>query len=246
MKCKLPAKAVRGLEGKTALVTGATRGIGLAVARELAREGCRVFATGRDVKALTRVERELAALGEASSLSCDVRDDASVEQLAAAVKREFTWLDILINNAGISQANTPVAKMSSELWRDVIETNLTSLFLITHAVLPLMRSGGTIVNTLSVAARQAFAGMSAYCASKYGALGFTETLREEVRERGIRVTALIPGATDTAIWETLWPDAPREKMMKPETVAMAVINALKLPEDAVIEEIVLRPRVGTL
>jgi NAD(P)-dependent dehydrogenase (short-subunit alcohol dehydrogenase family)/uncharacterized glyoxalase superfamily protein PhnB len=234
------------LRGRAALVTGATRGMGLAIARALASEGAKVFITARDPKALAKVERELGKVTEAAGAPCDVRLPESVGQLAAAVKARFGKLDILINNAGITQANVPVAQLTYETWRDLIDTNLNSLFLITHAMLPLIRSGGAIVNTLSIAARQGFAGMSAYCASKYGALGFTETLREEVRGQGIRVIALIPGATDTELWNTLWPEAPREKMMSPETIARAVVDALKLPEDAVMEELVLRPRAGTL
>jgi len=106
--------------------------------------------------------------------------------------------------------------------------------------------GGTIVNNLSLAATRVFAGLSAYDASKYGALGFTDTLREELRPKGIRVIALIPGATDTEIWKTLWPDAPRKKMMSPETVASAIVSALSLPENSTVEEIKLQPTSGAL
>ena len=91
-----------------------------------------------------------------------------------------------------------------------------------------------------------FAGSSAYNASKHGALGFTNTLREELREKGIRVIALLPGATDTAIWNTLWPEAPRKKMMQPETVAQALVNALILPAESTVEELVIMPIAGTL
>jgi short-subunit dehydrogenase len=109
-----------------------------------------------------------------------------------------------------------------------------------------MKRGGTIVNNLSIAAKRVFPGSSAYNASKHGALGLTNTLREELRPRGIRVIALMPGATDTAIWKTLWPEAPRRKMMSAETVAMAVVNALKLPPESVAEELLLLPAAGTL
>jgi NAD(P)-dependent dehydrogenase (short-subunit alcohol dehydrogenase family) len=177
---------------------------------------------------------------------CDVRLPESVQDLAAAVKKQFGRVDILVNNAGIAHPDRPVEKLSYEDWKDVIETNLTGMFLVTRAILPLMRRGGTLVNNLSVAAKQVFPGWSAYNASKHGALGLTNTLREELRPRGIRVIALLPGATDTDIWESPWPDAPRKKMMSAETVARAVVDAVLLPADSTIEEVPIRPTAGSL
>jgi NAD(P)-dependent dehydrogenase (short-subunit alcohol dehydrogenase family) len=133
-----------------------------------------------------------------------------------------------------------------ETWKEVIDTNLTGTFLVTRAALPLMRAGGTIVNNLSVAAVQPFAGMAAYNASKFGALGFTHALREDLRKRGIRVLALLPGATDTEIWGQFWPDAPRKKMISAETVAQAVLHAVSAPANATIEEIRIGPAAGVL
>ena len=109
-----------------------------------------------------------------------------------------------------------------------------------------MKRGATIVNNLSVAATRVFAGSAAYNASKHGALGLTNTLREELRPRGIRVIALLPGATDTDIWTTLWPQAPRKKMMSPETVAAAILQAILLPPNATVESLEIRPTIGTL
>ncbi|HMD47882.1 MAG TPA: SDR family NAD(P)-dependent oxidoreductase, partial [Bryobacteraceae bacterium] len=154
---------------------------------------------------------------------------------------------LLINNAGIAHANLPIEKLPLPLWKDVLETNLTGTFLITQAALAIMKRGGTIVNNLSIAANRAFAGSAAYNASKHAALGLTKTLREELRPRGIRVIGLIPGATDTDIWKTLWPEAPRRKMMSPETVvAEAVINALRLPANAAVETLEILPTAGAL
>jgi len=120
------------------------------------------------------------------------------------------------------------------------------MFLVTREILPLMRKGGVIVNNLSIAATRVFAGLSAYNASKHGALGLTNTLREELRTSGIRVIAVLAGATDTEIWQTLWPEAPRAKMMKPETVAQAVVSALVLPATATVEELAILPSAGVL
>ena len=109
-----------------------------------------------------------------------------------------------------------------------------------------MRAGGTIVNNLSVAALQPFAGMAAYNASKFGALGFTKALREDLRKRGIRVVALLPGATDTDIWGQFWPEAPKEKMISARTVAQAVLHAVSVPANTLIEEIRIGPAAGVL
>lgn len=179
-------------------------------------------------------------------VTCDVRDPLEVEQLLAAVKSQFRRLDTLINNAGVAHPNLSVAKLPVDSWMEVIDTNLTGMFLVTRAALPLMKRGGTIVNNLSIAAKRVFPGSSAYNASKHGALGFTDTLREELREQGIRVIALLPGATDTAIWKTFWPDAPRKKMMSPETVARVVVDALLVPDESTVEELTILPSAGTL
>jgi NAD(P)-dependent dehydrogenase (short-subunit alcohol dehydrogenase family) len=245
---KQSASGARGrLEGRTALVTGGNAGIGLAIARALAQEGCSLLIAGRDAASLTRAGRELARPGiRILQRVCDVRNAEAVEDLLAVGKKEFSKLDILVNNAGVGHRNRTVGELPVEDWKEVIETNLTGMFLVTRAALPLMHSGATIVNNLSIAATRVFPGSSAYNASKHGALGFTKTLREESRSKGIRVIALMPGATDTAIWKTLWPDAPRQKMMKPETVAAALISALVLPENSTVEELVLVPTAGTL
>jgi len=235
------------LSGKIALITGANQGIGLAIARALAAERCSLVITGRNPSTLNKASRELARRKiRVLPMVCDVRDLAAVEALFAKVGARFHRLDILINNAGTAHPNLKVAKLPFESWREVIDTNLNGMFLVTHAALPLMKRGSTIVNNLSIAAKKVFPGSSAYNASKHGALGFTNTLREELREQGVRVIALLPGATDTAIWNTLWPEGPRGKMMSPETVAAALINALTLPVESTVEELTILPTAGTL
>ena len=230
-----------------ALITGATRGIGRAVAHALASQGCNLILTARDQSALTRVSRELASAKiQILTYPCDVRDPHSVDALFRAARRQFRRLDILVNNAGIAHANLPVEKLPYPVWKDVLETNVDGMFLVTQAALVLMKRGGTIVNNLSIAANRVFAGCSAYNTSKHAALGLTNTLREELRPKGIRVIALIPGATDTDIWTTLWPQAPRRKMMQPQTVAQAVVQAILLPANATVESLEILPTVGTL
>jgi NAD(P)-dependent dehydrogenase (short-subunit alcohol dehydrogenase family) len=240
------------LSGRLALITGANRGIGLAIARALAREGCNLIVTGRDERALAKARAELQKLQprklniDVLAQSCDVRSSESVDYLFTLVRGLHKPLDILINNAGIGHPNRTAGKLPYSTWMEVIDTNLNGLFLMTQAALAVMKRGSTIVNNLSIAAERVFVGSSAYNASKHGALGFTNTLREELRPKGIRVIALMPGATDTAIWDTLWPRAPRRKMMSAETVARTVVDALLLPENTTIEKVVVVPSVGTL
>lgn len=212
----------------------------------LSAEGCQVIATARDERALSKALKPLAGRSTVLPMICDVRGPLQVRGLFATIRKRFRRLDILINNAGIAHANATVAELPVDAWKDVIETNLTGMFLVTQAALPLMKRGGTIVNNLSISAKRVFPGSAAYAASKHGGLGFTNTLREELRGRGIRVMALLPGATDTAIWNSFWPDAPRKKMMAAETVASALLNALLLPENATVEELSVLPSVGTL
>jgi len=232
---------------RLALVTGANRGIGLAIARALARQGCDLVITGRDERALAKAARELHKVGvQVVAQTCDVRNPDSVDYLFSLVRRLRTPLDILINNAGIGHSSRAVGELPYPTWCEVIDTNLTGMFLVTQAALAVMKRGGTIVNNLSIAAERVFPGSAAYNASKHGALGFTDTLREELRPKGIRVISLMPGATDTAIWDTMWPKAPRPKMMSAETVAKAVVNALLLPENSTAEKIVLMPIGGAL
>ncbi|HSK43196.1 MAG TPA: SDR family NAD(P)-dependent oxidoreductase [Candidatus Binatia bacterium] len=232
---------------KVAVITGGGSGIGLAMARIFAASGYSVVITGRDAKRLQNAAATIPAdKKQITGIPCDVRNPASVEKLFCGIGKQHTTIDVLINNAGVAHSLAPVDQLSIETWKEVIDTNLTGTFLVTRAALPLMRAGGTIVNNLSVAAVQPFAGMAAYNASKFGALGFSHALREDLRKRGIRVLALMPGATDTEIWSQFWPGAPREKMISAETVAQAVLHAVSAPANTAIEEIRIGPAAGVL
>jgi NAD(P)-dependent dehydrogenase (short-subunit alcohol dehydrogenase family) len=232
-------------QNKIAVVTGGGSGIGLAMAHTFAASGYSVVITGRDGQRLHKAAAQLSGdKQQITGIPCDVRDPASVEKLFQEIGKRYSTIDVLINNAGVAHALAPVDQLPIETWKEVIDTNLNGTFLVSRAALPMMRAGATIVNNLSVAALQPFAGMSAYNASKFGALGFTHALREDLRKRGIRVVALLPGATNTEIWNQFWPTAPKEKMISAETVAQAVLHAVLLPENTMIEEIRIGPAAG--
>jgi 3-oxoacyl-[acyl-carrier protein] reductase len=234
-------------QNKVAVITGGGSGIGLALARTFAANGYSVVITARDGKRLQKAAALISAdKNLVTGITCDVRDPASVKKLFHEIGKQHSVIDVLINNAGVAHSLAPVDQLPIETWKEVIDTNLTGTFLVTRAALPLMQAGGTIVNNLSVAALQPFAGMSAYNASKFGALGFTHALREDLRKRGIRVLALLPGATDTEIWSQFWPDAPKENMISAETVAQAVLHAVSVPANTAIEEIRIGPATGVL
>lgn len=237
------------LLGQVAVVTGGSRGIGLAIAKALAGEGCNVVITGRNQQALEHAAEELgregSALGRLVAIECDVRDNEAVARVFTTVSKEFGRLDVLVNNAGIWQPAAPVQETAVQLWRDVIDTNLTGTFLCTRAAVALMKPGATILNICSVAARDSFPGYAPYNASKAGVLSLTRTLREELKSSGIRVTALSPGATDTEMWQVM-PDVPRDKMIEAESVARLVLEAVVLSPRANLTELHLDPVKGAL
>ncbi len=235
------------LKSKIAVITGASRGIGFAIAEALAATGANLVITSRKAADAESAAERLAEHGvRILPLQCDVRDEVAIERMFEAVKSDFGSIDILVNNAGHSQVLVPIEKLPTDLWQDTLATNLTGTFLCTRAALPLMKKGSTIVNNISAAAYHAFPNFAAYNVSKAGALAFTNTLREELRERGIRVMALVPGATDTEIWQQFWPDAPREKMVSPKDVAAVLIAALRVPPVAAVDEIKIGPASGRL
>jgi NAD(P)-dependent dehydrogenase (short-subunit alcohol dehydrogenase family) len=238
------------LAGKVAVITGGSSGIGYAIARTLAGEGCSVVIAGRNDKKLAQAAASISTAKDGSGgvvpQVCDVRDPHAVDALFSMVKRRFKHLDVLVNNAGITQPVVSVENTSIELWRDVIDRNLTAVFLCTKAALPLMKRDATIINNLSAAAKQVFPNYATYSAAKRGALGFTLSLRQELIPRGIRVVALMPGATYTPMWEEYMPNPPRERMMAADTIAQTVLYAVLLPPEANVSELLLDPTAGPL
>lgn len=186
----------QNLDGKVAVVTGGSRGIGLAVAEALVRDGASVVITGRDQSHLDTAVAQLGA--RVHALRSDVSDPDQAAAAIAAATTRFAGLDILINNAGIGIFAT-VADMDVRQWRDTIGTNLDGVFYCCHAAIPRMRErgGGWIINISSLAGKNAFVSGAAYCASKAGLNAFSESLMQEVRYDNIRVSYIMPGSVAT-------------------------------------------------
>jgi len=236
---------MESLKGKVVLVTGASRGIGLAIAQSVGRGGANLVLVGRDRKKLCAAADKVA--GNPFPIVADVTSPGEVRKLFQVLRRRHRHLDVLINNAGVFTYK-PFARTTLRDWRANLETNLTALFLVTRAALPLLERSRAahIVNILSVSSRSAFANCSAYCAAKFGALGFTRVLREEFRPRGIRVTAILPGSTDTRMVKAFDFPVDRTKLIKPDDIAEAVLAALLQPPRTTVEEVHLMPSAGRL
>jgi len=230
------------LTGKVALVTGGSRGIGLAIAQALVAEGAHVAVTGRSDAHLSaaRPVIEKSGPGSVETLKADVRRHDEVEYATRATVERFGGLDILINNAGVG-VFADVADMTPAQWADVIDTNLTGVFNACHAAIPHLRrrGGGFIVNISSLAGKNAFTGGAAYCASKAGLNAFSEALMQEVRYDDIRVAYVMPGSVSTAFTG----DASRGADWKiaPDEVADVVINLLRHDRRSLPSRVELRP-----
>ncbi|MCA1033836.1 3-ketoacyl-ACP reductase [Bacillus infantis] len=222
---------MQSLKGKTALITGAGRGIGRAAAIAFAKEGISVGLLGRTLSNLEKAADELKEFDvKVSIAAADVQDSDSVNKAVEKITSELGQIDILINNAGIAKFGG-FLELSPQEWEDIIQVNLMGVYHVTRAVLPGMieRKSGDIINISSTAGQKGAPVTSAYSASKFAVLGLTESLMLEVRKHNIRVSALTPStvATDLAI-ETNLTDGNPEKVMQPEDLAEYMVAQLKL------------------
>lgn len=228
----------------TALVTGATQGIGRATAFALGRAGYRVGVWARTAARVDALVMELKGEAiEAAGAAADVSDPAQVTRAVAHLADALGDASLLVNNAGVLIAR-PFEELTLEDWDVTMATNLRSLYLVTRAVLPAMRRRreGTIVNVASLAGRNGFAGGTAYAASKHAVLGFGRSLMLELRKEGIRVITICPGSVDTGMLR----DQPMlksdpQRILRPEDVADAVLHAVQLPARALVSELDIRP-----
>ena len=229
---------------RTALVTGATEGIGCATAFALGRAGWQVGVCARTASRVDALLGELAAAGiRAAGRAGDVGDEHDAPAIVRHVTDALGAVDALVNNAGVLIAK-PFEELTPAEWDRTMATNLRSLFLMTREVLPEMRRRrhGAVVNVASLAGRNGFVGGTAYAASKHAVLGFSKSLMLEVRRDGIRVVAVCPGSVGTAMLrnQPLLKTNP-DRILKPEDVAATIRHALELPERALVSELDIRP-----
>ena len=240
--------AIGALDGKVALVTGGSKGIGKATAFGLAAAGAKVVLAARTRETLEQTVDDLKESGaEALAVPTDVTDAVAVQGLVQRTLDTYQRLDILINNAGIGRFGT-IVDFTPNDWDAVINSNLKAIYLCTQAsLLPMLSQGsGQIVNVLSIAAKVPFEASSAYCAAKAGGLAFTKVLASEVRQQNIRVTAVLPGSVHTPFWDEIPQHPDFEQMLKPDHVADAVVSVCQQPLGMVTEEIVVMPPLGIL
>lgn len=229
------------------LITGASQGIGAEIAKTFARElgaGVRLGLVARNAGNLAKVAKACAKRGAtAECFVCDVSNEASVASMAVAVLKRFRGVDVLVNNAG-KFVPTDFLSMSVDDFDGLLHANLRSLFLVSRAIVPSMvkRGRGDVFNMSSIAGLQAYPGGAGYCAAKFGVTGLSKVMRTELKDKGVRVCTVYPGATVSPSWEGSGVDW--QRMMPTADVARAFFDVYKLSRSTVVEDIVLRPLGG--
>src|SRR5690349_16004891 len=227
----------------TALITGASSGIGAAIAQKLAERGVRVALASRNEGKLREVAAGLPAGSESMLVPADVGDEEQVRHMIAETEKRFGGIDLLVNNAGFGIFK-PIVELTAEEFDRIIRVNLRGAFLCMKYTLPGMyeRESGTVVNISSVAGKHGFAGGGAYCASKFGLMGLTECVFQEARTHNVRIVTISPGSVDTPFFDEAHTTSPnREKILQPDDVAETVLLAASLPTRALLRELDIRP-----
>jgi 3-oxoacyl-[acyl-carrier protein] reductase len=231
------------IQDKVAVITGSTKGIGLAAAEALLKAGAKIVISARNEGEVAAVGKRLSEAYPArvKAQACDVRLEDQVDALFRAADRAFGGVDVLVNNAGVGVFKN-LEEMTLEEWNRVIETNVTGVFLCSRAAIPRMRSrgGGYIINISSLAGKNAFPTASAYNASKFAVNGMSEALMQEVRYDGIRVSYVMPGSVNTHFGGTP-PDPAKEWKLAPSDVAQVILDLLRHPSRSLPSRVELRP-----
>lgn len=228
----------------TIFITGASKGIGQAIAVLLASKDTHIFIHGRDQKGLADTSLAIENKGgKVTLITSDISTIQGCEKVLEAVGNSS--IDVLVNNAGVAYVQ-PLEKQTLDEWNNTVAINITAPFIITKGLLPQMKQGSSIVNILSIAARTAFPGWSSYCMSKHALRGFAESVREELRPKGIRVINVYPASVDTPIWKNVEGGWDKSKMMLPEDVAEAVSFAISRREGIMVDDITIESMSGRL
>lgn len=229
------------LNGKTAIVTGGSDGIGKHICLKLAAEGCKLAILGRNQDRLAQVAEEARSLGapEARSYGADMTDPAAISGAAAAILQDFGSVDILVNNAGIWHKAGPLDSISEEMLMATVQTNLTGLMQLTRHLLPALRDReeAAILNVASKSGVVAQAGQSVYTATKYGVRGFTDVLKVDEAETGVRVAGLYQSGTNTGMFAKAGEDVPNHIFTEPEDLADVVVFMLSRPPKLWMHEV---------
>ena len=215
------------LQGKAALITGASRGIGLGIARAFAREGAAVFLCARGEGALREAARDLEGAGATVGYrAADVSDPKSAERLVGSALERFPDLEVLVNNASILGKRAPIAELDVDTWDEVLRVNTSSLFYVTRPLIAhlVSRGGGSIINVSSSVGRKGKANWGAYAVSKFGLEGFTQVLAAELDPSGVRVNSVNPGATRTDMRAEAYPDEDPQSLPTPDDIAEIFIH----------------------
>lgn len=230
------------LTGRSAVVTGGSKGIGHAISEVLLKHGADVLICGRDKSAVDRAVSELSKYGRIDGEWCDVRSEEQVRMMLEQCKRQFGGVDILVNNAGVGFNGETVEEMAPDAFRQTLETNLFGVFYACHYAIPLMkeRGGGYIFNISSLAGQNPHPRMAAYNASKFGLNGFSEALMQEVRQDNIKVSYVCPGSVNTAFGGDT-PDDSKAWQLQPADIAQVVIDLLQMDPRALPSKIEIRP-----
>ncbi len=232
------------IKNKVAVVTGAGKGIGRETAKSLAKEGANIVIASRTMTDLQSLAREIGNMGrKALPVQMDISRESEIKNLIQEAARKFGGIDILINNAGIGRFGR-IEELATLDWDDMFETNLRGMFICTREALPHLKrkTESFVINIASIAGKNAFVGGAGYAATKWGVLAFSKCLLLEERKSGVRVLAICPGSVDTRFFHhPSLPNPDREKILQPEDVAQTIIEAIKLPQRAMVSEIDIRP-----